>query len=669
MNRHRPCLSPWVTTSFKPWLLALVCGLVCLPLPAEAIGVSLPPATVTARTSEVPCSQAPSVARAWNEQTLSAIRLDAPRPTVHARNLYHVSAAMYDAWAAGQDQARAVFHAESLGFATEQALAEAISHAAYGVLTHRFSASPAAATSVQAFRECLLDLGFDPDDQTSTGDSPAALGNRVAETIIAQGLNDGANESGNYVDYTGYFPINNPMLVQLSGTGGLSDPNAWQPLIPPGAFGVQAFLTPFWGRVTPFALERPAADHPYLDPGPPPRLGEVGDGQLKDEMLVLIRASATLDPDDGQVIDTSPALVGNNPLGEDSGSGHQLNPHTGQPYPPNPVLRGDFGRVSAEFWADGPTSATPPGHWNEIANTVLDHPAFETRIGGQGRRLERLEWDIKFYLALNGALHDAGIATWEIKQRYNSSRPISLIREMGALGQSSDPGLPTYHPLGLPLENGLIEIITAASSAPGERHQHLAAHIGEIAILCWLGHPADQDTEHGGVGWLRAVDWWPYQQRNFVTPPFPGYTSGHSAFSRAGAEVLTRMSGSRWFPEGLGGYRVEDGGDGFGLVFEAGPSAPVELQWATYYDASDEAGQSRIWGGIHPPFDDYPGRLIGDAAGRAAVEHALALFGPEPEPIAAVPVPVGSFAALLVLCLTSLLAGIATLMFANRSRA
>ncbi|MEZ4653813.1 MAG: T9SS type A sorting domain-containing protein [Candidatus Eisenbacteria bacterium] len=35
------------------------------------------------------------------------------------------------------------------------------------------------------------------------------------------------------------------------------------------------------------------------------------------------------------------------------------------------------------------------------------------------------------------------------------------------------------------------------------------------------------------------------------------------------------------------------------------------LQWATYRDASDQTSLSRIWGGIHPPADDIPGRKIG----------------------------------------------------------
>ena len=41
-----------------------------------------------------------SVARQWNELLLDSIRNDYARPTVHARNLFHVSLAMWDAWAA-----------------------------------------------------------------------------------------------------------------------------------------------------------------------------------------------------------------------------------------------------------------------------------------------------------------------------------------------------------------------------------------------------------------------------------------------------------------------------------------------------------------------------------------------------------------------------------------
>ena len=642
-------------------------GLLTLSLLAGSLGLAaplpplqLPPARHSADKRAAVCSLAQTVARNWNEQTLAAIRLDAPRPTVHARNLFHVSLAMYEAWAAYAPEASAWrFDESAAAFGQPQSNREiAISHAAYRVLVNRFSGSPGASSSLASFAACMQALGQDPANTGTTGNSPQAIGNRIGAAIIAFGLQDHSNQQNSYLDTTFYFPVNSPMLVQLPGTGGLVDINAWQPLIPPGAPGVQNFLTPHWSLVTPFALVRPAPNATYLDPGPQPKLGGIGDAQLRQDVLSLIRFSGRLDPDDGVQINISPRLVGNSTLGSNNGQGHPLNPATGQPYADNFVLRGDWGRVLSEFWADGPLSSTPPGHWNEIANEVSDHPATVKRIGGNGPVLSDLDWDIKLYLTLNGALHDTAIATWEVKRKYDSARPITLIREMGSLGQSSNPALPSYHVNGLPLEDGLVELITTASSAPGQRHAHLAGHVGEIAIHAWLGHPADPLTQHGGVGWIRAVDWIPYQKRSFVTPPFAGYTSGHSGFSRAGAEVLTAFTGTPYFPGGLGEFVADAGGNGrFHLAFEYGPAQTTRLQWATYYDASDEAGISRIYGGIHPAYDDFPGRVIGHEAGLAALASALPLFGTPPPD--ALPVPAIDALARLVLLLGVLtLAGV-----------
>lgn len=616
--------------------------------------VQLPPARQSPAPLGLPVSPfAHSVARVWNEALLDAIRRDSPRPSVHARNLFHASAAMYDAWAAFSASDSAFLHAESFdasGLDLDAARRTAVSYACYRLLSHRFERSPGHEASQAVFDAVMSALGLDIGFEDTAGPTPAALGNRVAETYIQHGLADGSNEPGNYSDSVGYNPINVPMLVVLPGTGGLADINAWQPLIPPAAAGPQTFLTPQWYRVAPFALERPAPAEPYLDPGAPPHLGGDGDGQLRETVIELIEFGSTLDIADGVEINISPSVTGNNPLGSNDGQGHAVNPATGAPYPDNWVLRGDWSRVLAEFWADGPLSSTPPGHWNEIANTVSD--ALEVkRLGGQGAPLDDLEWDIKLYMALNGAAHDAAIASWEVKYLYESSRPITLIRGMAEQGQSSDPSHASYDPQGLPLEPGLIELITPESSAPGERHEHLADHVGEIAVLGWLGHPDDPDNQIGGVDWIRGVEWLPYQARNFVTPPFPGYVSGHSTFSRAAAEVLAGLTGDAFFPGGYGEFEVAVGGD-FDLDFEFGPSEPVALQWATYFDASDEAGLSRIYGGIHPRFDDLPGRIIGHEVGTAALERALDLYAPaglEPAPATPLPVPVAAPWALVLL--------------------
>ena len=52
----------------------------------------------------------------------------------------------------------------------------------------------------------------------------------------------------------------------------------------------------------------------------------------------------------------------------------------------------------------------------------------------------------------------------------------------------------------------------------------------------------------------------------------------------------------------------------------------MTLQWASYRDAADQCSLSRIWGGIHPPVDDIPGRLIGIDIGRDAFALAAAHF-------------------------------------------
>jgi hypothetical protein len=412
-------------------------------------------------------------------------------------------------------------------------------------------------------------------------------------------------------------------------------------------------LTPFWGAVTPFAMT--AADRSpngvYHDQGMPRGLNDRSDEALhKEDALFLIRLSSYLDPTDGVMMDISPATRGNTPNAPFTESydqaGYAVNPYTGQPYEQEFVRRGDFYRVIAEFWADGPRSTAPPGHWNEIRSEVSDKMellGIPKRFGGRGPVVNDLEWDIKSMLALNGGLHDAAIAAWNHKGVYDSARPISIIRYMGQLGQSSDPNGPAYHPDGLPLEAGLVEVVTSATTASGERHEHLAGSEGKIAIRSWQGaidgvRPFTDPTQISGVDWILAENWMPYQLISFVTPPFAGYVSGHSTYSRTGAEVLTLLTGSPYFPGGIFEYDIPMGS---GLDFEYGPVANMQLQFATYYDASDQASLSRLSGGIHPAADDFPGRRIGSMIGPEAWERALRLFG-VPEPTSMVLLLVGA---------------------------
>lgn len=571
-----------------------------------------------------------SAARVWDDQLLELIRQVVPAPTVHARNLFHVSAAMWDAWAAYDETADGYYLTEKHSASDVTAAREAaISYAAYRILLWRYGAVSDLATTAEQLDATMRSLCYRTDVITTEGDSPAALGNRIAAAVLEAGRTDGALEDDRYKDPS-YTPVNDPLPVAEPGTV-MRDPNHWQPLSLarqiaqnelPIAGSVQSFIGPHWGHVTSFALPSSEAGTP-IDPGPPPRLGDrATDQAFKDEAVEVIRRSGQLDSSDGVTIDIGPGAFGNNSLGANDGDGHALNPATGQPYAPNVVLRADFARALAEYWADGPKSETPPGHWNVIANAVSDTPGFEFRIGGSGPVLDRLEWDVKLYLALNGAVHDAAIATWGLKGFYDSARPISMIRHLGGQGQSSHPTGPAYDPQGLPLVDGLVEVVTAASSALGERHAELAGHVGEIAVRTWRGFPEDPATQTSGVGWIRAVEWVPYQRSTFVTPAFAGYPSGHSTFSRAAAEVMTAFTGDPFFPGGLSSWTTKRGD----LLHEEGPTQDVIIAAATYYDAADQAGISRLYMGIHIPSDDFEGRKIGATCGRDAMALAMRYF-------------------------------------------
>jgi PAP2 superfamily len=571
-----------------------------------------------------------SVARIWDEAMLDLTRQVIPAPTVGARNLFHTAAAMWDAWAAYDPTADGYFVTEKRTAGDPTAAREAaISYAAYRILLWRYGTVSDLAPAADQLAAVMGRLCYRTDYQSSTGGGPAALGNRIAAAVIAYGGSDGALENDRYVDNS-FKPVNDPLVVDQPGTV-MNDPNKWQPLQLgkqiaqnglPIAGKVQTFIGPHWGHVTPFALP-PSTQGTPIDPGPPPRLGDAATDQaFKDAAMTVLRDSAQLDPADGVTIDISPDALGNDTLGTNDGHGHPVNPATGKPYEPQVVPRADFVRALAEYWADGPHSETPPGHWNLIANAAEDSPGFERRIGGTGPVLDPLQWDVKTYFALNGALHDAAIAAWGLKGFYDSARPISMIRYMGGKGQSSDKAGTAYSPEGLPLEPGLVEVVTAESSAHGQRHESLAGHVGEIAVRTWRGFPKDPKTDTSGVGWILAVNWVPYQRATFVTPAFAAYVSGHSTFSRAGAEVLTAITGNAYFPGGLYEWKVPLGA----LLHEKGPTTALTLQWATYADAADLAGISRLYMGIHIPADDIQGRLIGAKVGDGAWALAQRYF-------------------------------------------
>ncbi|RKE98232.1 FG-GAP-like repeat-containing protein [Ichthyenterobacterium magnum] len=623
-----------------------------------------------------------SVARLWNEALLEAIRGDFARPTVHARNLFHTSIAMYDAWAIYDNRARTYLIGNSIhnysnffnGFTTTETIEDArkksISYAVYRLLTHRFSNSPSSTESIERFNLLMQTLGYDINNTStdySTGDS-AALGNFIAESIINYGNTDGSREASSY-DNSYYSPINTPLAPIQPGSGNITNPNRWQPLSLDTFIDQSGnliigetpeFLSPEWGNVLPFSLgsetktnyERSGHNFSvYFDPGNPPFLNSSAETESSEAYkwgftLVSIWGSH-LDPNDNTMWDISPRSIGNIDIsqfpnsfteypdfynlleGGDIGQGRSTNPITNAPYEQQIVPRGDYTRVLAEFWADGPDSETPPGHWFTLLNHVNDHPLFEKKLGGEGEILNPLEWDVKAYFTLGGTMHDAAIAAWSIKGWYDYIRPISAIRFMTDNGQSTDESIENYDISGIPLRDGYVEIVEDGDELEGREGEH----IGKIKLYTWKGHDfiGDSDTDQAGVGWILAENWWPYQRPSFVTPPFAGFVSGHSTYSRAAAEVMTLLTGDEFFPGGYGEFIARK--NEF-LVFEEGPSMDIKLQWATYRDASDQCSLSRIWGGIHPPADDIPGRIIGKTLGINSYNYAVEYFdGKTPESI------------------------------------
>ena len=615
-----------------------------------------------------------SVPRAWNEVLLDAIRNDFARPVVHARNLFHVSAAMYDAWAFLDDTASTYrFSKESQPDDlcqpilvrrnvqdTRRVQEVSMSYAAYRLIRHRFDQSPGTANIADNARTLMSAVGVDPgldfDDfeEVLTDDGYGAwIGSQIASCYILVGLADRANEDLDYENQS-YRPVNPALEPHLPGNPNIVNLDRWQPLrlrefvdqAGNPSDSQPAFIGAEWGSVWPFALSEmdleiytrdDFAYWVYHDPGPPPSIEGTQSELYKWGFSLVAKWASHLAPDDGVMIDISPRRIGNIETyptnfedypefyavdgGSNESIGHEMNPVTGQPYEEQIKPRGDYTRVLAEFWADGPDSETPPGHWFVILNTVRDHARFERRFKGIGEVLDPLEWDIKAYFAMGGAMHDAAIAAWGAKGWYDYIRPISALRAMADLGQSSDDTLASFHAMGVPLDPGLIELVGEGDPLAGEANEH----VGKIKFLSWRGpdHVDDPDEDAAGVAWILAENWWPYQRPTFVTPPFAGYVSGHSTYSRAAAEVLTALTGSAFFPGGKSEFEIR--ADDF-LVFEQGPSVDLTLEWATYKDAADQSALSRIWGGIHPPIDDIPGRLMGENVGKDAFTLAEEYF-------------------------------------------
>ena len=323
---------------------------------------------------------AASIVTDWNQTALAEVRLARFGPPIVARALAVAHTCMYEAWTAYD--ARAV---SSLASAvatnlrrpateyTDANKSKAISFAAYRCLVNLF---PAGAARLEL---AMRARGYDPLDTSTNLSTPQGIGNLAASAVIDSRRNDGANQYGDlhagaYADYTGYAARNLPMAFCTPLTPGpcppnIADPFHWQPLI--GDTGVvQRFVAPHWERVTPFALSAATQfdNRPELVP-------------LPDYLQSPARYLADVE----QLIANSGALN---------------------------LAR----KLIVEYWADGPASELPPGHWGLFAQYVSQ------------RDNHSIDKDVKMFFAMHNASFDAGIVAWHLKRKYDGVRPITAVR-------------------------------------------------------------------------------------------------------------------------------------------------------------------------------------------------------------------------------------------------
>ena len=434
----------------------------------------------------------------WNNALLDAVRTTNPPPPVVARMLGIAHSCIYDAWASYDGRAQGAYWTQKQRRPkferTERNRLEAITYAAYTAAVDLFP------TQKAEFDKTMTSLGY----SLGRNSGPARVGTSACEQVLKVRHYDGSNQMGDlhtgaYSDYTGYLSSNTPEE--------LFDVSYWQPLIVPdgkGGYRTQSFLMPHWGHVQPFAFEDPK----QFRVKPP---AAYGSRSFMEQAREVISYSANLT---------------------------------------------DTQKMIAEYWADGPRTETPPGHWNVLAQEVSRRDRHTT------------EQDVKMFFALNNAVMDAGIIAWWVKVEFDSVRPVTAIN-------------------------------------------HLFK--GEM-IRAWAG-------PNLGTDWVLGENWRPYQAATFVTPPFAEYISGHSTFSAAAAEVLRSFTNSDVF-----GHSVTFAAGSSGYEPSTVPAAPLALSWATFSDAADEAGVSRIYGGIHFRDGDREGRRVGKEVGALVWNKSVRLF-------------------------------------------
>lgn len=214
-------------------------------------------------------------------------------------------------------------------------------------------------------------------------------------------------------------------------------------------------------------------------------------------------------------------------------------------------------RAIAEYWEYGDESPYPPGHWINLAQDIIQDK--EIVLTSQE--------SIDIFFAVSQSVRDAGAIGWKIKYDLDTVRPFTAINQL-----------------------------FFGSTVPD-----------------WNGDNLAQVDDREG--------WNPYQLRRNYTPPFPDIVSGHSAFSFASAVVLRDILGGNYYP-----YQSEDfvsrfsGANGFDGLAKNG-NEETSLKWSYLSEQAEEAGFSRMLGGIHMASGNLEGMKLGIHIGHRVLDR------------------------------------------------
>jgi hypothetical protein len=318
-----------------------------------------------------------SVVVQWDAAALQGVRDSRIGPPMVARALAIVHTCIFDAWAAYDKKALGTQLGNELRRPKrERTLAnknEAISFAAYRALVDLFALDKAS-----VFDPLMINLGYDPNNLSINTDTPAGIGNVACAAVLEFRHHDGSNQLGDlhpgaYSDWTGYVPMNPASTVPVNPALVL-DPNHWQPLTyddgataPTPHIVTQSFVGAQWYRVAPFAMTSPDQFRSFVAHSGPALFGSETYLQQSSD-LITISANLT-----------------------------------------------DEQKIIAEYWANGPHTELPPGHWALFGEFV------------SRRDNHTVDDDVKMFFALTNAVFDAGIAAWDAKRAFDSVRPITSI--------------------------------------------------------------------------------------------------------------------------------------------------------------------------------------------------------------------------------------------------